>query len=506
MSGSNSDEKVVDTSSEVNKGSRESHENENEKGKGKGKGKAKGKEYTEHKIINKGVGYSPSKSGTNKFAKGSNKIRNTGKVINTLNKFNDSYALIFPNALPVKQIVWGLEPMNRVWRYCSIVYARPKKKELNKTDFMFPLNVHKSESVNKFQNEVAAHGLKEHDYDYYVHWEKLDRRMDCWMSYEHLRLLEQEPNDEYPKIKEPECPSEQDNEHAGIDKEYLREHEENTKLKTINKIKMGKYLVDTWYFSPYPKEYQNIDTLYICEFCLSFFKEEGELTRHTQRCEIRHPPGNEIYRSERNSIFEIDGNHFRIYCENLCFLSKLFLDHKTLKHRVNLFLFYVITELDDYGYHITGYFSKEKYSKNNVSCILTLPQHQKKGYGSYLISFSYFLSKKEMRAGTPERPLSDLGLASYMTYWYETLLQIILNYNKISIQELSELTSIDTNDIITCFGDKRILKNLPNGDYFLYINSDNVKRIIEKICRKKNNLRENDLHWVSYDYFFPIHE
>lgn len=44
------------------------------------------------------------------------------------------------------------------------------------------------------------------------------------------------------------------------------------------------------------------------------------------------------------------------------------------RHPVNLFLFYVMTEIDEKGYHITGYFSKEKYSKNNVSCILTLPQ------------------------------------------------------------------------------------------------------------------------------------
>lgn len=44
------------------------------------------------------------------------------------------------------------------------------------------------------------------------------------------------------------------------------------------------------------------------------------------------------------SVFEVDGSLARQYTENLCFLSKLFLDHKTLRHPVYLFLFYVLTE------------------------------------------------------------------------------------------------------------------------------------------------------------------
>jgi histone acetyltransferase MYST4 len=37
-----------------------------------------------------------------------------------------------------------------------------------------------------------------------------------------------------------------------------------------------------------------------------------------------------------------------------------------------------------------GYFSKEKHcaQKYNVSCIMTMPHYQRKGYGRFLIDFS----------------------------------------------------------------------------------------------------------------------
>jgi len=52
--------------------------------------------------------------------------------------------------------------------------------------------------------------------------------------------------------------------------------------------------------------------------------------------------------------------------------------------------------------------------------------------------------------GTPERPLSDLGLVSYRGYWTRELLQVIREReSKISIKQLSDLTAIKTDDIIS---------------------------------------------------------
>ena len=43
-----------------------------------------------------------------------------------------------------------------------------------------------------------------------------------------------------------------------------------------------------------------------------------------------------------------------MYCQSLCLLSKLFLDHKTLYYDVDPFLFYVLTEKDSDGYTLAS--------------------------------------------------------------------------------------------------------------------------------------------------------
>ena len=60
-------------------------------------------------------------------------------------------------------------------------------------------------------------------------------------------------------------------------------------------------------------------------------------------------------RPHRHAQFEIDGRKERIYCQNLCYLAKLFLDHKTLYHDVDAFLFYVLCECDERGAHVVGW-------------------------------------------------------------------------------------------------------------------------------------------------------
>jgi len=101
---------------------------------------------------------------------------------------------------------------------------------------------------------------------------------------------------------------------------------EIARVKNLNRLQMGQHEVEAWYFSPYPKEYAHLPVLYICEFCLSFFPSSLTLGRHRKRCTLLHPPGNEIYRHEDISFFEIDGRRQLTWCRNLSLLSKCFLD------------------------------------------------------------------------------------------------------------------------------------------------------------------------------------
>ena len=178
----------------------------------------------------------------------------------------------------------------------------------------------------------------------------------------------------------------------GPTKNNCHSKSKNNQGNQLKSIVLGKWEMDIWYSSPYPNpyEYLSLPKLYICEFCLKYFNSPLIMKRHVIKCIYRHPPGDEIYRKGNISFFEVDGDKNITYCQNLCLLAKLFLHHKTLYYDVEPFRFYIMTEADNEGFHIIGYFSKEKNSflNYNVSCILALPPYQKQGYGRMLIEFS----------------------------------------------------------------------------------------------------------------------
>ncbi|XP_069490474.1 histone acetyltransferase KAT7 isoform X6 [Ambystoma mexicanum] len=297
---------------------------------------------------------------------------------------------------------------------------------------------------------------------------------------------------------------------SGLTKEQKEKYMEKLRLQgqitegsnMIKTIVFGRYELDTWYHSPYPEEYARLGRLYMCEFCLKYMKSQTILRRHMAKCVWKHPPGDEIYRKASISVFEVDGKKNKIYCQNLCLLAKLFLDHKTLYYDVEPFLFYVMTEADNTGCHLIGYFSKEKNSflNYNVSCILTMPQYMRQGYGKMLIDFSYLLSKVEEKVGSPERPLSDLGLISYRSYWKEVLLRYLHNFQgkEISIKEISQETAVNPVDIVSTLQALQMLKYW-KGKHLVLKRQDLIDEWAAKDAKRSNSNKSMDpscLKWT----------
>ncbi|XP_043955871.1 histone acetyltransferase KAT8 isoform X1 [Gambusia affinis] len=338
---------------------------------------------------------------------------------------------------------------------------------------------HMAEVIQSRLNEQEARE------EFYVHYVGFNRRLDEWVGKNRLALTKTvkdavRKNSEVggvgdlgdqPERKITRNQKRKHDEINHVQKTYAemdpttaaleKEHEAITKVKYVDKIQIGNFEIDAWYFSPFPEDYGKQPKLWICEFCLKYMKYEKTFRHHLSHCQWRQPPGKEIYRRSNISVYEVDGRDHKIYCQNLCLLAKLFLDHKTLYFDVEPFIFYILTEVTKQGAHIVGYFSKEKESPdgNNVACILTLPPYQRRGYGKFLIAFSYELSKLENAVGSPEKPLSDLGKLSYRSYWSWVLLEILRDFRgTLSIKDLSQMTSITQSDIISTLQSLNMVK------------------------------------------------
>lgn len=355
--------------------------------------------------------------------------------------------------------------------------------------------------VSKFGSPYAM----EH-FEFYVHYVDYDRRMDEWVTHDRIigiaaPKVEDAKDGPKKKLKSSSSgkatASPRDGSKKGKDgkkslslvaqrKKWEEEHEKVTRVKNIQCVEIGAYEIDTWYFSPYPKDYCNVDMLYVCEFCLKYMKKSSSLCKHKKTCRLRHPPGNEIYRKGNLSVFEVDGMENKLYCQNLCLLSKLFLDHKTLYYDVDPFLFYIVTEVDEQGCHVVGYFSKEKVSLDeyNLACILVFPPFQRRGYGKFLISLSYELTKAEKKTGSPEKPLSDLGKLSFRSYWTYVLLTLLREHKdtgELSVNDISELTGIRTEDVISTLQSINLIKYW-KGQHIISVSQKVIETHL-KACR-----------------------
>uniref|UniRef100_M3YJ91 Histone acetyltransferase n=1 Tax=Mustela putorius furo TaxID=9669 RepID=M3YJ91_MUSPF len=324
--------------------------------------------------------------------------------------------------------------------------------------------------------------------EFYVHYVGFNRRLDEWVDKNRLALTKtvkdavQKNSEKYlselaeqPERKITRNQKRKHDEINHVQKTYAemdpttaaleKEHEAITKVKYVDKIHIGNYEIDAWYFSPFPEDYGKQPKLWLCEYCLKYMKFEKSYRFHLGQCQWRQPPGKEIYRKSNISVYEVDGKDHKLLCQRLL-LQELSLSagRKAVFPGRDRFVWDSLPKRVTFlrSASLVSYTSKQEKESpdgNNVACILTLPPYQRRGYGKFLIAFSYELSKLESTVGSPEKPLSDLGKLSYRSYWSWVLLEILRDFRgTLSIKDLSQMTSITQNDIISTLQSLNMVK------------------------------------------------
>ncbi|PYH41903.1 putative histone acetyltransferase (MysT1) [Aspergillus saccharolyticus JOP 1030-1] len=216
----------------------------------------------------------------------------------------------------------------------------------------------------------------------------------------------------------------------------------STTDRNVKHVVLGNLLFQTWYQSIYPEDLVSKDTdrLYVCRWCFRYSCDAHAYTKHTRLCPHRQsPPGVKVYEQGGYSVWELDGEHHKLYAQNLSLFAKLFLDHKSVFFDVVSFLYYLLVYSDpndpDSNYHVLGFFSKEKLSwdANNLACILVFPPYQHKQLGKLLMGVSYKISSWERDRsliGGPERPLSEMGRRSYSRFWEDRVARYLLLHGR----------------------------------------------------------------------------
>ncbi|ORX47064.1 hypothetical protein DM01DRAFT_1293215 [Hesseltinella vesiculosa] len=251
-----------------------------------------------------------------------------------------------------------------------------------------------------------------------------------------------------------------------------------------------------WHPAPFPQEYAHLETLFLCDLCLKYMPSSFVASRHKLHCVAKHPPGSEIYRDGPISIFEVDGRKSKAYCQNLCLLAKSYLNHKTLYYDVEPFLFYVLTLADSTGCHFAGYFSKEKTSEEayNLSCIMTLPLYQSQGFGQLLIDLR---NSKENKLGSPEKPLSSLGLKCYDKYWaavvFACLADAHAGQQPLSVQDICYKTRMTKDDVLYTLAQNQWLAHTDPAEPYHF-----VLRSPFPANTNHRRIKRNQLHWVPF--------
>ncbi|KAK5075210.1 SAS complex subunit [Lithohypha guttulata] len=235
--------------------------------------------------------------------------------------------------------------------------------------------------------------------------------------------------------------------------------------RNIDKVVLGTLLFDTWYFSPYPESVLFGHDHHSSKASLNGDARNGHLEKTiVPPCHVQDLEANpetwwpvpktalKVYDWDGYTVWDVDGEQEKLYCQNLSLYAKLFLEQKSVFFDTSGFHYFVLTytppsntassglnknrvrgrrssgSATDLGLktQVMGFFSKENLSwdANNLACILVFPPFQHRNLGQLLMAVSYKLSGWEWEdsiIGGPEKPLSLLGRKSYLRFWSERI-------------------------------------------------------------------------------------
>ncbi|KIR25649.1 hypothetical protein I307_05663 [Cryptococcus deuterogattii 99/473] len=283
----------------------------------------------------------------------------------------------------------------------------------------------------------------------YVSYAGKDKRLDAWVEEKELgeevagpsKVLSsdnQTGSNMAPNRATSEAPESSRRAAASLSVESSpeREHATLTRVRNFEDVRFGEYLIKTW----------SVNILHL-DSCRT-----RELTKRRKTTSNTFQPG--VYRPVHGSVandalqqpsksqmnrtvndmfstgLDKESTKRRLWVCDLCFKymrTRTGWDrHSPPGRRVYQRGSYTIWEVD-------GAAAPEKvsYDDYNLACIVTFPPFQNRGFGKLLIEFSYYLTKhpctrpKSLSPGTPERPLSDLGLKGYTAYWASVVLRFL---------------------------------------------------------------------------------
>lgn len=290
----------------------------------------------------------------------------------------------------------------------------------------------------------------------------------------------------------------------------------------ISRIRFGEYELNTWYGSAVyfakdkktlgikqaalgnavrrksevNKEEIWIENLYICDSCFKYTDILEDFENHMLACDHQNKQlGKVMYKDENYTIRKVRGSKHKLFTQNLCLFTKLFLDNKSVFFTVDYFEFYIV-----YGAPNNkpmGFFSKEilSWDRNNLACILVFPPYQRMRLGTLLISFSYELSMAQNLISGPEKPLSPFGLVGYLRYWSSVLTREFV-YGKlvdkpsVTLLEVSEATGIRQDDIVMTLKHMGVLVS-DDGHI-------SIRKIVLQEWAKKNKINQKPLLKKEY--------